>query len=596
MEPEPATGGANGGARGPPGGGSGLGGAVGAWSGERNLPAGPPEGRGGWAEAAARAALAGGPPEGAEGSLDPRAGAAAFAAAGGALGRAGALRARVLALAKGLGGGPCASGDLTLLRLIADGGPGACGAASELEDALGWALPELAAAAALAPDPAVRALLRRILVARPPGVLHGLPPGLRRHALSRLVAAVLQAGRGVFKAQGEAGSVLLREAADARGALLAALRGEVAAVAVAFDLALAEAAEAAWAAAAAEGGAGWRLLSGLRPLLCPSASAAAAASAQEGALRHTDVAASLAAVNWGGAADELARTPLPPLAAGGAPGGPGPRAHLPSPPSGRKRGRGEGGGGPGSKGDGDIPRGVAFALLWGVLGEALRSLDARGVEDVCRGAADGLAALAAASLEPPPSVTAYAAALPAYTPSPYDRAVTALSDFGAAGGTSYPLEATMELVAGHCPGALHCCGDVWRALLAARAARCCPRVSCRPGYAAGGEPRAAAARLARVFLAAGWLQGPVGAAAGVLALVPEADAADILRMVWDQLPSRESGGAEEGGASSPLARPGTAGDGAARRGLLAIAHRNLEALAPHYARLTAQPSGEELQA
>jgi hypothetical protein len=209
---------------------------------------------------------------------------------------------------------------------------------------------------------------------------------------------------------------------------------------------------------------------------------------------------------------------------------------------------------------------------------------------VCRGAADGLAALAAASLEPPPSVAAYAAALPAYAPSPYDRAVAALSDFGAVGGASYPLEATMELVAGHCPGALHRCGDVWRALLGARAARCCPRVSCRPGYAASGEPRAAAARLARVFVASGWLQGPVGAAAGVLLLVPEADAADILRMVWDQLPSGEEEGAGEG-SSCPPPGPRSAGEDAARRGLLGIAHRNLEALAPHYARLTAQGGG-----
>ena len=85
----------------------------------------------------------------------------------------------------------------------------------------------------------------------------------------------------------------------------------------------------------------------------------------------------------------------------------------------------------------------------------------------------------------------------------------------------------------------------------------------------------------RVFLGAGWLSGPVGAAAGALQLLPEADAADVLHMVWGRLPRPDKGA----GRTRHLSRWDGAGE--LHRGLLGIAHRNLDALGPLYARLTA---------
>jgi len=295
----------------------------------------------------------------------------------------------------------------------------------------------------------------------------------------------------------------------------------------------------------------------------------------EGAFRHIDVAGAVAGVDWGGSAEELARTPLPPLGGGGgaAPGQGGhtsrKRPRLDSAAAGVEEG-----------GDrGSVLRGGAFALLWGVLDEALATLEAGEKEEVCEGAALALQALAAAALEAPPPITEYDRTLTTYAPCPYDRAVAALSDFGSAGDASYPLDATLELVAVHHPDALFLCGDVWRALLAVRAARCSPRVSCRPGYAAGDDPRAAAARVVRVFLGAAWLSGPVGSAAGALQFLPEADAADVLHMVWGRLPRPD----KVAGHTRHLSR----WDGAeVHRGLLGIAHRNLDTLSSMYAHLT----------
>ena len=276
--------------------------------------------------------------------------------------------------------------------------------------------------------------------------------------------------------------------------------------------------------------------------------------APESLVRHSSLHKRFLGVDWAASPDALIRTPLAPP-----PGGHG------------------GGGGDDDDAVGAMDLELLAAVGAEIVAGGLRAIAAEGGA----GRMEATAAALARGLQnymlfiqeyPPDPQDALGMAVPYFTPGRWDKGVMEVAD-----ANPFVLE-LLGVLARASPASLKECSAIWISLLAVRMGQCSKRVSVSAG--SGLDPRPPAAALARVFLAAGWLPPPLDGAPECFHLVPSEDVCTLLKLIWDHIMGFMDPAAGLGAVTqaTPLPAPAMAG-------LRKLVHRNLEALAPYFAKL-----------